>query len=375
MVTKRSSPTSWTPVAEPLGERAPAVPVVLGEPVLDRHDRDSARRVARRGRRARRCRARRPRSGRRRRGRTRSSRDRARSPIALAGARRAPAASRTASIAASARLEVRREAALVADRRREAALVEQRLQRVEDLGAHAQALGEGARARRDDHELLEVDRVVGVGAAVDDVQHRHGQRRAPRRRRGSGRAARRRRRGGLRRPPARRRGSRSRRAGPCSASRRASISSARRPRAGRPRRDRRRPARARRRRSRRPASRPCRRTRRRRRAARPPRGRRSRRPDGTAARPRAPDSSSTSTSTVGFPRESRIWRPCTATMVVFTRSPWPGRSSDPAPRAGARANAPLRRRPGAPLPRRGPETGPSPRGARAPDRRSGGGRR
>ena len=32
-------------------------------------------------------------------------------------------------------------------------------------------------------------------------------------------------------------------------------------------------------------------------------------PDGTAARPVAPVSSVTSTSTVGFPRESRIWRP------------------------------------------------------------------
>src|SRR6185436_13809722 len=31
-------------------------------------------------------------------------------------------------------------------------------------------------------------------------------------------------------------------------------------------------------------------------------------PEGTAARPRAPDSSATSTSTVGLPRESRIWR-------------------------------------------------------------------
>ena len=31
-------------------------------------------------------------------------------------------------------------------------------------------------------------------------------------------------------------------------------------------------------------------------------------PDGTAARPRAPESSTTSTSTVGLPRESRIWR-------------------------------------------------------------------
>src|SRR5437762_3144758 len=40
-------------------------------------------------------------------------------------------------------------------------------------------------------------------------------------------------------------------------------------------------------------------------------------PDGTAARPDAPPSSATSTSTVGFPRESRISRPCT--LKIFTR--------------------------------------------------------
>ena len=33
-------------------------------------------------------------------------------------------------------------------------------------------------------------------------------------------------------------------------------------------------------------------------------------PEGTAARPVAPESRATSTSTVGFPRESRIWRAC-----------------------------------------------------------------
>ena len=53
--------------------------------------------------------------------------------------------------------------------------LQRRLQRVEDLGAHAQALGEARRADRDDHELLEVDRVVRVRAAVEDVHHRHRQ--------------------------------------------------------------------------------------------------------------------------------------------------------------------------------------------------------
>ena len=49
------------------------------------------------------------------------------------------------------------------------------LQGVEDLGAHAQALREGRGATRDHHELLEVDLVVGVGATVQHVHHRHRQ--------------------------------------------------------------------------------------------------------------------------------------------------------------------------------------------------------
>ena len=43
------------------------------------------------------------------------------------------------------------------------------------LGAPAQRLAEARRADRHDHELLEVDGVVGVHAAVDDVHHRHRQ--------------------------------------------------------------------------------------------------------------------------------------------------------------------------------------------------------
>ena len=47
-----------------------------------------------------------------------------------------------------------------------------------------------------------------------------------------------------------------------------------------------------------------------------------------------PESSSTSTSTVGLPRESRTCRACT--RVTFTECPpLPGRSTDPAPPAGA----------------------------------------
>jgi len=46
---------------------------------------------------------------------------------------------------------------------------------VEDLGAGAEPFREGRQTRRHDHEFLEVDRVVGMGAAVDDVHHRNRQ--------------------------------------------------------------------------------------------------------------------------------------------------------------------------------------------------------
>ena len=72
-------------------------------------------------------------------------------------------------------LEVRREAALVAEAGREALLLQHRLERVVDLGAGAQRLGERRRADRGDHELLDVDVGVGVRAAVEDVHHRHRQ--------------------------------------------------------------------------------------------------------------------------------------------------------------------------------------------------------
>jgi hypothetical protein len=49
------------------------------------------------------------------------------------------------------------------------------LERVEDLRPGAQPLGEAGRADRHDHELLEVDLVVSVRAAVEHVHHRHGQ--------------------------------------------------------------------------------------------------------------------------------------------------------------------------------------------------------
>ena len=49
------------------------------------------------------------------------------------------------------------------------------LERVVGLGAPPQRLGEAGRPERHDHELLEVDVVVGVGAAVEHVHHRRRQ--------------------------------------------------------------------------------------------------------------------------------------------------------------------------------------------------------
>ena len=101
---------------------------------------------------------------------------------------------------------------------------EQPLEMVVRLGADPERLGERLGAGGDDHELLEVERVLRVRAAVDDVHQRDGQHVRVRRRRSSGRAARPRRRPRPSRRRATRRGSRSRRAAPSSACRRARSS-------------------------------------------------------------------------------------------------------------------------------------------------------
>jgi hypothetical protein len=46
---------------------------------------------------------------------------------------------------------------------------------MKDLDASAQPLGKGGKANRHHHELLEIHRVIGVGAAVDNVHHRYRQ--------------------------------------------------------------------------------------------------------------------------------------------------------------------------------------------------------
>jgi hypothetical protein len=46
---------------------------------------------------------------------------------------------------------------------------------MKDLRANAQRLAKRGRAKRHDHELLQIDLVVGVGTAVDHVHLRDGQ--------------------------------------------------------------------------------------------------------------------------------------------------------------------------------------------------------
>ena len=192
--------------------------------------------------------------------------------------------------------------------------MQQRLERVVGLRPPAQRLGERRGADRHDHELLEVDVVVRVRAAVEDVHHRHRAARARRCRRRSGRAA-----GRARRP----------RPSPPPGHAEDGVGAERALVVGAVEvdheRDRRRAGRAPRSRASRPAIspltcvdgarvRPCRRSGRRRRAARPPRTRRSRRPTARWRGPTRRDSRKTSTSTVGLPRESRTSRASMCSM-------------------------------------------------------------
>ena len=201
---------------------------------------------------------------------------------------------------------------------------------------------ERRRADRHDHELLEVDRVVGVRAAVEHVHHRHRQDVRRRRRRGSATAA-----GRCSAAAALRRGQRhaeDRVGAEARLVRRAveldqravearlvgRVAAASRPSAISPLtlRDRLR-------------ARPCRRTRRRRRAARSPRTRRSRRPTGTAARPvRAGAQRTARPRPSGLPRLSRIWRAWTVLDLAHRRAVSPRRAAS---RQAARSTAAARR--------------------------------
>ena len=55
-------------------------------------------------------------------------------------------------------------------------LLQDAAERVKDLGAGPNCVGKRLGADRHHHELLEVDAAVGVGAAIEDVHHRHWQR-------------------------------------------------------------------------------------------------------------------------------------------------------------------------------------------------------
>lgn len=69
----------------------------------------------------------------------------------------------------------RGETALVTQPGGQPLVLQHLLQGVVDLRTDAQGLAEGLRADRGDHEFLDIHPGVGVGAAVEDVHHRHRQ--------------------------------------------------------------------------------------------------------------------------------------------------------------------------------------------------------
>ena len=70
-------------------------------------------------------------------------------------------------------VQARGETAFVADRRVESAFFEHAFERMERFRTHLNCLTEALRADRHNHEFLEINRSVGVRAAVDDVHHRN----------------------------------------------------------------------------------------------------------------------------------------------------------------------------------------------------------
>ena len=73
------------------------------------------------------------------------------------------------------RVECRGEATFVTDCGREVASLENLLEAVEHLSTATETFLEALSADGADHELLESDRRIRVGAAVDDVHHRNGE--------------------------------------------------------------------------------------------------------------------------------------------------------------------------------------------------------
>ena len=74
------------------------------------------------------------------------------------------------------RFQIGSEAAFIANGRRQFFVVERFLQRVKGFRAGAQCVGERIESGGDDHELLHVEVVVSVSAAVNDIHLRHRQR-------------------------------------------------------------------------------------------------------------------------------------------------------------------------------------------------------
>ena len=170
-------PDQLDALAEPVGQRLPPVPVLLGHAVLDRDDRVALGQLD-------------PVVGELRRAQLAALVSQLVGAVAVELAGRGVERDRHLLAGAVAggldpgqqqlqrvgiRIEVGGEASLVPDRGTEPALEQGPLQPVEDLDAGAQRLGEGREPHRRDHELLEVHLVVGVGAAVQDVHQRHRQ--------------------------------------------------------------------------------------------------------------------------------------------------------------------------------------------------------
>ena len=307
-------------VADALGQRLPAVPVLLVHAVLDREDRVACRRARPSRRPARRSSACGPRARarRRRRRRSRSSPGPARSrrpPPACSPRPRCPRRAAAAPPRWSrgrARSRPRRRPPSPSPRSCSVFLSAWKT----SVPIRSASANDGAPTGTTMNSWKST-RVVGVGAAVEDVHHRHRQHVrglaaevAPQRQALLGGAPRARR-------PARRRGSRWRRGATCSACRRGRSARGRAP-----------PGRSRRCPSMRlgdlavdvgrpPSSRPCRPS-----ASPPSRSSMASNspvdaPDGTAARPGAPERRTSSTSTVGLPRESRIWRAWTFSIWLM----------------------------------------------------------
>ena len=75
-------------------------------------------------------------------------------------------------------VNIRSETSFVTDSSRHAVSIHNLFQSMKDLGAAAKRFAESRQTGRDNHEFLDVEVVVGMSAAVHNVHHRNGQRKA-----------------------------------------------------------------------------------------------------------------------------------------------------------------------------------------------------